>query len=389
MSKEKIIQLVKNEIQGFVEEITDNNIHEINEAIRSQLKILDCIHEAIFRDTLPDYSDKNKQVESDDASPTSEHEDTNESDDQEMENTLSDPNEDELNETVNEDRTIIRGYFNQLLRGGTINKKHPTFIPERYIRELDIKQGDFIQATLLMTDVSNKAKYSYEVIKRTDKTYPPARIIESMAIVKVDDTLKQTFVEFQNDEDELPIRASLNLSDLSAFNIRDGDVVDYSHEPNKPLGGRVIWKHHLHEVPTDVRESLEKADGSHVGKPQTKQSKTSSEKTSRVQPIFEGLHILTIGGKNLNLHKTSQEEVVKRKGQFTALSGDENQDRIVSQIRRADLIVIYTESISHHAMYLAKDTCKKHAKVCSYTKNIGGKRLVRKLSDMRKKLEIV
>ncbi|HFD1725271.1 TPA: DUF2325 domain-containing protein [Enterococcus faecium] len=351
--------MVQEEIKAYAESYNVENMEIINDGIKSQLAIMEAIDKATF---LQPECKKDEEI------PAIEE--------QEIDEQGKTEEKTEKKEYVNEDKTVIQGYFNQNIRGGYIHKKESVFVPEKIIRELEIVHGDFLQATVLKNSYYTKRpEYYFEVIERCGNEENSPRKLEKLVVVKRNEELNRYYVDFKIEDEELPALATINESDALKFRLQEGDVIDYSHDKNKVIDGKVIWKYNI--------EELTKKKEKNKAKPQTKQSKVEP---NRVKPIFEGVSILTVGGTNSNLHKNSKEEIEMRKGDYHSLSGDEQKATIVSRIKKADLVVVYTESISHEAMYLTKETCKKYEKVCGYTKSIGGIGLVRKLSEMKKKL---
>lgn len=57
----------------------------------------------------------------------------------------------------------------------------------------------------------------------------------------------------------------------------------------------------------------------------------------------------------------------------------------MSRLKKSDCVIVYTESISHEAMNLTKDLCKKEGIPVSFTKNIGSSLFVARANKLLKR----
>ncbi|MCQ9209204.1 DUF2325 domain-containing protein [Granulicatella seriolae] len=380
MKKDQFISLVKGEIQYCLDNLTSFNVEEISARIKEQLAILDVIKDINF---LSESNEQRSEVEKD----TAIYKEINGVKTR-IEPMIPKVSTINRKEKISANGKIIEGYFQQKIRGGVINKQQELFVPEKAIRDLGIEEGDFVRATYVSKspyyDIENKKKsnrvhYDFVILQKNTTKREKVREIHTFLTVKKHEDLNRLYIEFPDKESEIEIRALISDGDRATFRLEEGDIIDYAHQIDNSMIGNVIWKYKIEEIPTK-----KEAKDTVVSK-KKKVSKTSKQGRP-VKPIFKGLTVLTIGGTNKNLHKNAKEEIIKRDGTYSYLSGNESHASIISQIRKADLIMIYTQSISHEAMYLAKEHCKKMGKVHGYTKNIGGIELVRRLSVMKKKL---
>lgn len=356
MKKEQLIELVKEEISAHTNALTSENLKETSYNIRSQLDILCAIERAVFIDKSKDDQSENL-----------------------VKDELNEPTE-----TVSEDGNVITGFFQQNIRGGILHKKEQIYVPEKIIRELDLKAGDYVQATLQKHRFSTnndggrkRPEYHFEVLQRNKKEIEEVRSIQQMLTLKTHKDFGRLYIEFKDSpSSDIDVISLISDYDVSRFQLEEGDIIDYAYEPNNPISGKVIWKHKISEIALAEKSS----------KSSSKTGNDQNVSVPCIEPTLEGISVLTVGGTNMNLHKSAQEEITKRNGNFQFLSGDEQKPTIISKIKKSDIIIVFTQSISHDAMNLTKAVCKEYNKVCSYTKNVGGSSLVRMLSSMKKEL---
>ncbi len=397
MRKEQLIELVQKEIAACTESLTQDNLSQMIQTIQSQLEILKAIDQAIFNENVVEPSESTDELVEEATEAVAE-----EVVEEVVEEILATPSEQTVavdtaelrpaiirTEKVLDEGKIIEGFFQQKIRGGTVHKREAIYVPEKIIRELDLKTGDFVRAEMQENHFSvnhfnfetnkRRKEYKFALVARTENEAEEVRKIESMVAIKKHTDLNRFYLEFMTEDSEVPVSALITDNDISRFRLAEGDIVDYAHELHNPISGYVIWKHRIDvAVPRHPQKKSPKNN---------QPSRDAEDKAVRKkQPLFQDLSVLVIGGRNSHLHKAAKEEIEMRKGVFHSLSGDEKRPTIVSRIKKADLVIVFTQSISHDAMYLAKDVCKKYNKVCSYTKDIGATSLVRKLSIMKKKL---
>lgn len=355
--KSDLVLLIKEELIEIVTSLTINNISEFVNHVSSQLNILEAIENAKF---LPSTSNKTEEKntilkKAPDAPET-------------LAQSFVD--------YISPDEKIIRGVFKQNLRGGTIHKNKTVYVPERLVRDLDIQEGDYVEAKQISYD-NGRPQYEYQVL--TKNVSPPKnhRELASFKIVDSHSDFPDRLCITLENEDCLSITVLLSDEDISNFKIKKGDIIDYAFRKDSPQNGRTVWKYSLYE-----KNSV---NIDYHNKNKEKKEKQIKE-IKNYAPIFQDLHILMIGGENQNLQRNVEKEVLKRKGFFDFCSGDEPEKTIISKIRKSQIVIVYTESISHKAMHLAKETCKKEGIQISFTKNMGGSSFVKRVSQLKKKI---
>lgn len=240
------------------------------------------------------------------------------------------------------------------LRGGWLEKAQ-VYVPEKVIRKNQWETGDWIDVKK-----EDEQHYQFQLVKKEpledNREEYPFCIVEKSDIGELSITIKDETLE-------IPVTIILSKTDIQRFHLKEGDVIDYASPKNELLKGVVIWKH---SVPKQTIEK-EKTLPLHI----EKKKKDIEGKKEQIPSIFDGKQILMVGGDHQKLQKKNREAVEKRKGIFLYLTGDESEKRIRATVRKADMIVVYTQSVGHQGMYTVKEFSKRYEIPTSYTKTIG------------------
>lgn len=359
VNKEKLISLVKDELQHFIGNLSESNLSETVVGVRSQLDILEAVDRALFLELHTNDS-------------------RTENDTTHQENEIVN----EFEESVSEDGLCVRGYYTQFIRGGCILPKddpNSVFVPEKVIRDLELKTGDFLQAAADIekgAHISNprRVKYQFEKLKETDEDIEDVRFVESLSVIQKRSDLPGLYVSITQNDNDLPFEAKIMDVDITKYRLQEGDIIDYAYSPENFNYGKVIWKYEMDNFVEKIAVEPKKKEI---------KRKKNMEMDDVSTSELDSLRIVTVGGDNLKLHKTAKNEIEKRGGILEYFSGNEPKETIISRLKIADLVAIYTESISHSAMNLVKENCKKYDIKYLCTKNIGGSILVKKIEEMR------
>jgi len=363
--KETMIALVKEEMIEVLKNLDSKNLFHVSEVLESQINILKAVSKGVFFESAA------KKEEKDETFPLKKIEQTKKS---ETEQSVIKKTKERFQEKILDDGNIIHGIFHRMLRGGTVHTKKELYVPESICRQMDFHNDDLVEATYLKT-VKNKPYYTYRLLKKNpNQSIEQREEITGIAIKKHLD-LKRLYIELSRPQEDFPTTILLKDNDIDQFNLKEGDIIDYVCHPDDVMLGCVLWKHKVDPFPIIEEQSHKTA------------SKRISPKKARraFLPIFEGLNILTVGG-NPSLTDYLKEEIEKRSGNFIRLRGYEKRPTMVAKIKSADIVVVYTEAISHEAMYLTKDICKKYEIVHTFTKNCGKNQFVKRISSLKKKL---
>lgn len=163
-----------------------------------------------------------------------------------------------LTEKISKDGTIIEGYFNQKLKGGTIHKSKQIYVPEKIVRELALNNGDFVRAIFqkYLDKYKNRSEYKFEIIERTTKDLGSSREIVTMTPLKKHPELNRLFIEFTPDNSELPVTSLISDYDISKYYLSEGDIIDYAYESTNPISGSIIWKYRIENLPITQEKNV-------------------------------------------------------------------------------------------------------------------------------------
>lgn len=381
MKKELHIEIIQEEIAEIVTQLSSHNIKEVVEALQGQIDILKAVDAAVFFSGNSEISTtKSDDVQGEQSSEMSsvKDDDSNQKDiieNNDEESISPEPGEFTAEEVLNDGNTI-RGFFTQALNGGTMHHKKKLFVPESVCRNNELKTGDFLEANQVGWTRNNHPEYDFKVLRKSTKEAPEIRKLHEFLPVKKNSELKRLYVEITVSDSTMGHPILLSEYDINKYHLNEGDLVTYAHNIDDTMNGRVIWKH-----PISSRIQVLSSK-----KPQHRRDKEKKPPVKKTQPIFEDLRIMMIGGRAKAISKAIEPEIKSRSGEFIYLNGDEPHKSLESKIPKADIVVIYTQSISHEAALLAKDICKKNNIVHTYTKNLGATGFVRRVSLLKKKL---
>lgn len=281
-------------------------------------------------------------------------------------------------EEAGKDNSWFRGKLTRQLKGGYVGSFSDVYVPERAIRELELQPFDWIQANLL--EGSGKPRYSFMVLERYSDEMPADyhRIeVTCLPVFKHDD-LPRFYIKIMEDQDSA-VQVLLSEKDVLQFKLNESSAIDYAYFKDHITFGRVTWKHSIYDLKNKTALHT-------VKMPKKTHNETVNNPLTRtVRPIFQDQTIGMVGGGNRKLQAAINREVERRGGQFVFCTGDEPKTTIKSRLKRSDAIVIFTESISHDAMYWSKEICKEFDIPVSYTKNLGSDRFITHVSDLLKR----
>jgi len=365
MGKQQIYDIEKKELTGLISEMTLENLCVMLDNIQTHIDLLRCLDSA-------EYKASDSEQEIDEILPESIQE-----------------TEPSFQEGWAEDRKYYIGKFCRHLRGGMIGTEKGVYVPESVVRKLELEYLDWVKATVIYTGHGHsKNRYEYALLEK-HKDYDIESIAEidkrkiiNYGIVKYEESIKRYYINSKDENTDLLYKISLLDSEIKKFKIEKGDIIEYAYWYDDISDGRIVWKHQQ-----DSDESLEKVihkaenTNSIIKKPQTNTA------TRVIKPTFQGYTICMVGGGNRNLHRGIKEEVERRKGTFIFCSGDEPKNTLEGKLKKADFVVVFTESISHDSMYFTKAVCKKHRIAVSYTKNLGNAQFVTRINLLIKKIK--
>lgn len=281
----------------------------------------------------------------------------------------------EMQEIYDVENNIYIGEFHRDLAGGEFGSFR-IFVPEKVIREMDVEEGDWVQARPIAAKTTkgvSRTLYDYEIVRKAEEKIPTKRCELKFAVVEYEESLDLFYI-YHREREGLPMKLMIKERNAEAFRLEEGDLVDFAYWEGEEINGVVAWKHPLD---FDIREAPKP-------KPKTKTKEASSDWKEALEEIygsvFEGKTVVNIGFETM---KTKyRDEVECRGGHFVYLTGDEKEGTLLSQSRDADLIVVFIEFVSHRAMYAVKGIAKQLDKKIVYMRKMGKESYVELLKSM-------
>lgn len=274
------------------------------------------------------------------------------------------------------DNSWYRGQLKRYLKGGQVGSFNDIYVPEKVIRQLDIDEGDWIQANT----INGSKRFDYMCLEKKFRLpLEEGKRIESscLPVIRHPDFMDRYYIKLVENGGQTT-HVLLSEQDVSHYKLDESSIIDYAYYKDELISGRVIWKHHSAAISLDPLEDVPKVKKITREKAQKKQIRT-------IRPIFKGQRIAMVGGGNSKLQLSNQKEIERREGTFIFCTGDEPPMTIKSRLKKSDVVIVYTESIGHNGMNLAKAVCKEFDIPISYTKNIGNSGFVARVSTLLKK----
>lgn len=350
MSKESILEIEKKELNYLVEGIVSGNLIETVENIQKHVNLLRDLAEITYI-VIPEKREINEPIIQ-----------------------IIDKNTKKKKPMKEEcTKEWYRGQLHRNLRGGILGSFKDVYVPESVIREHELEEDDWVQANILEV-VNRKKKFSFSLLEKhsTESTKNSDRIQLNFCPVFLNEEIKRYYIKKSN-PNEIDEIILLSEADVQNYQLNDRSVIDFAYMKGNQTKGRVIWSYSVSEL-------------QQVKKLKVKKKSTDKSNTVKrsVKPLFQNKIISMIGGANLGLHKTIKKEVERRGGRLLFSAGDEPHPTIISRLKKSHCVIIYTESVSHEAMYLTKDFCKQQKIPISFTKNIGSSLFVARVFKLLK-----
>ena len=252
--------------------------------------------------------------------------------------------------------------LNRRLRNGYLEPSK-IFVPEKIIRENDWENGDYIEASRHQNDTAGF--YDYKLIRKCPEKN---NRIEANMLVVYKSNLTESPLEIHIRDEHLEIDLPVPLSkiDIERFDIKEGDIIDYAYWQNHMTKGAVVLRHSI------PQQSLSQMLEEKAEKEKVKTVKKTSEENKSVaktyyKQSFAGKTIVMVGGRD-NVAQINKDAIENRGGTFIHIQGEkENKEKIENTVKKADLIVVYTNFIGHMPMWSTKEAAKLYQKPISFT----------------------
>lgn len=264
--------------------------------------------------------------------------------------------------------------FERRLSGGflrTENTESDIFVPEKYVRELDIKDGDMVFADEIGTDYQGRTNYHYEVIKRTSEKTENDRKEFVFAIVELDESSGR-YVIYENihkeklrTEDGDMTTYVLNEKEMNQFNIDEGSIVDLAWYSGSFDTARVVWHYHISDV-----EEEKMSESKRILNYNKNHSSSTKKEKEEVEKVLQGKTICLIG---LEPYWAKYKELVEeRGGELETVESERHKTSMTAAIRRSDLVVVGISHTSHAASQYANTRAKVYGVPFTSISGYGG-----------------
>lgn len=258
---------------------------------------------------------------------------------------------DELKEIYDLKNNVFLGQIHLNLSGANIGS-FKIFIPEKLLRKLNIDEGDWVKATSVRTGWDLKPVYEYELIEKVNA--PSNRNVIENATVEYDNLLNQYYI-LDTSEDKLPIKILLDQHKIGNFHLQVDDVIDYAYWNDDVLNGKVIW---LHPLNSDI------------------------EMAHLSIPTSDTLNGYTIGVIGHEPNTDNLKSALMSNGaDVITLSGSESIDTLAGAIIKANIIVIFIDSVGHDGMFKIRNVSKDFDIPILYTKSVDSETLIKMIYD--------
>ncbi|MDY2987964.1 MAG: hypothetical protein SOR77_10065 [Peptoniphilus sp.] len=320
MNKIKFLEEIKSDLLSIVSNLTFDNLEETNAYLKNYLCILNSLND------LPNNLSKYNTYEQ----PT----------------TITPNNT--LTEIYDANNNIFLGQTHLNLSGANIGS-FKIFIPEKFIRKLNIEEGDWVKASVIRKAYNQKPVYEYELIEKV--AAESNKKVIKYAIVEFDEDLEQYYID--SSEDRLSTKILLDQYKTGNFHLEIGDVVDYAYWNDEIISGKIIWVY-----PTDSSPELIK----------------EHEVQFLTSNPLNGLNIGIIG---LETDKENFKRAIEANGgQLCYLSANESVEVLSSEISKTNILIIFIDSVGHDAMFKIRNVSKDFEIPILYSKSVESDALI-------------
>ena len=173
LQKEKILQEVKRDMLDLIEELSFENLDSNTSIINQYISFLKNLK------SLPNKA-RNK-----------------------AEDNIIEIRENGFREIYDEKSNIYLGEFKRELAGGTVGS-FKIFMPEFIVRELDVKNGDWVRAkgvkSMVLKNGTIRTLHEFDIAQRIEKEKPTDRIELKFANVEYDESLNGYYIQARYQE---------------------------------------------------------------------------------------------------------------------------------------------------------------------------------------------
>lgn len=262
---------------------------------------------------------------------------------------------------ANESGTYL-GDFVRYPRGGVIrtDSGQEIFVPEVWVRRLGLEEGDLLSAEWLGR-LGDSEIYEFTVEERRGAENTGNRVSVVGPVV----FHGGQWMIYSEDEGLVNLRAG----EARAMRLREGDLVEVAFPKGDPSGARIAWKYEDTDLP-----------GEYSGPDRTKATNKERAVLDVADPILADRTVLVVGA---DLYREAFKKMFERRGAvFLWESGFQGGPgkTVESKVRRADVVVIVTEMMSHR-MPAVEVMCLKSRKPFVYAPSKGASGAVRRCQE--------
>ncbi|MFZ5643025.1 MAG: DUF2325 domain-containing protein [Bacillota bacterium] len=260
--------------------------------------------------------------------------------------------------------TVLKGEFLRLPRGGVINAYLPEdiFVPEVWVRRLGLEEGDIVSAEPL-GKLGDSLLYEFTVEERRGMGSSAMRMSATGPVL----LHGGEWMIYSEEEGEL---IALRPGEVRAMRLREGDLVEVGYIKGDFSTARIAWKYEEDSL-SEIKSGYKKRQP----------ERSEKARLDVADPILSDRVVLVIGA---DLYKESFKKMFERRGaEFLWESGFQGGAGITveSKVRRADIVVIVTEMMSHR-MPAVEVMCARSKKPFVYAPSKGASGAVRQCQDV-------
>lgn len=350
----KWVNMLKEDMQMSIENVTLHNIELSKDLINMQWKLMDSLEE-LYR-----FKKENNLITKEVSILDKEEEKPSTSGiEMLVENT-------QIIKKEEEER--IQYLFERKIRGGWVSAING-FVPEGIVRKLGLEHGDMVYAIPLENHPTSSNFFKYEIAvkgngkdsaDRKQYNYCPVKRQAGRLVV---DKSEETGEMIRFGDQEEIYTAILDENEVQEHKITEGSLIDIAFPIDKPEMVKVLWIHPIEEF-QKIQETT-----TNLTKPQDKKEKAHFEQT------LENKTILLIG--NEPKKSLYQFEVEQRGGTFLWADGKEKAIRLEPLVKKADMVVFLLSVSAHIGMEQIKQLCKDYNVPFETTWSLGKTNLIR------------
>lgn len=231
-----------------------------------------------------------------------------------------------------------------------------TTVPENIARAVGLAHGDLVCVEEKESLPEDSRSFRYLLTIVGHKSLPATMERFTQGIVEIRD--KHYCIEKNVNGEALDETYMIPEKAVSVYDLMEGDIVDLRWEPGKSFQKRLFWKHKISPpIPIHVKD-FEKIT------PQKAEASESYDQTSKISEGIPGVSGLTIGCIGMSAKIAEFRKMVENSGAKLILIDKKSArpKEITVFVKKADIIIIAIQAVSHNQSRLAIKMAKKQNK---------------------------